>query len=102
MSNMGLFAMGILVTLLVAGSIGLLVWGAILDGRYQDERQEERDAPGPDSVAVAGSGRVVSKPFDTPRTIEVLATTTTAAGVGQRVTVPVTSGSAPRPLKRHE
>jgi len=79
MSNMGLFAMGTLVTLLVAGSIGLLVWGAILDGRYQDERQQERDAPGPNSVGVAGSGRVVSKPSHTPLTAEVLATTTTTA-----------------------
>ena len=36
MSNIGLFAVGAAVTLLVASSVALLVWGAILDGRAAD------------------------------------------------------------------
>jgi hypothetical protein len=37
MSNLSLFVVGTLVTLLVAAAMGLLVWGAILDGRTQRE-----------------------------------------------------------------
>jgi hypothetical protein len=39
MSNAGLFAVGLFVTLLVASSLALLVWGAILDGRDERERR---------------------------------------------------------------
>ena len=39
MSNIGLFAVGAIVTLLVASSIAVLVWGAILDGRDETERR---------------------------------------------------------------
>ena len=39
MSNIGLFAVGAAVTLLVASSVALLVWGAILDGRDENERR---------------------------------------------------------------
>lgn len=39
MSNLGLFIVGTLVTLLVASSIAILVWGAILDGRDENERR---------------------------------------------------------------
>ena len=39
MSNIGLFAIGAVVTLLVAASMALLIWGAILDGRYDNERR---------------------------------------------------------------
>ena len=40
MSNAGLFALGTVVT--------LLVWGAILDGRYEHEQQvADGDAPEP-------------------------------------------------------
>ncbi len=79
MSNVGLFAMGSLVTLLVTGSVGLIVWGAIQDGRYQDEREAaERDAIALDSVGVAGSGRIVFKPSRAPRRTEVLAPATAA------------------------
>ena len=39
MSNLGLFIVGTLVTLLVASSIAILVWGAILDGRDETERR---------------------------------------------------------------
>jgi hypothetical protein len=40
MSSVALFAYGVLVTLLVGAGIGLLVWGAILDGRYDREVRE--------------------------------------------------------------
>jgi hypothetical protein len=40
MSNLGLFVVGSLVTLLVAASMGLLFWGAILDGRDERARLE--------------------------------------------------------------
>lgn len=43
MSSLGLFLVGTLVTLLVAGSMALLVWGAILDGRYEQEQQRAED-----------------------------------------------------------
>lgn len=36
MSNVGLFVLGTLVTLLVAASMALLVWGAVLDGRDEE------------------------------------------------------------------
>jgi hypothetical protein len=40
MSNAALFFSGFLVTLAVVVGIGLLIWGAILDGRYNREVQE--------------------------------------------------------------
>jgi hypothetical protein len=48
MSNLGLFVVGTLVTLLVTASMALLCWGAVLDGR--DERaglanEHEQSAP---------------------------------------------------------
>ena len=39
MNNIALFAIGTVVTLLVVGAMLLLVWGAILDGRYENERR---------------------------------------------------------------
>ena len=39
MSSPWLFALGALVTLLVSIGVALPVYGAILDGRYQAERQ---------------------------------------------------------------
>ncbi len=42
MSNLGLFIVGTLVTLLVTASMGLLLWGAILDGR--DEKAARLEA----------------------------------------------------------
>jgi hypothetical protein len=45
MSNLALFIVGTLVTLLVTASMALLIWGAVLDGRDQEEhRRTERDA----------------------------------------------------------
>jgi len=40
MSNAGLFAVGTLVTLIVFSALALLVWGAVLDGRYEAEQHE--------------------------------------------------------------
>ena len=39
MSSGWLFAIGTFVTILVAFGVGLLIYGAILDGRYQAERE---------------------------------------------------------------
>jgi hypothetical protein len=39
MSSGWLFAVGVLVTVLVAIGVGLPVYGAILDGRYQAEHE---------------------------------------------------------------
>ena len=44
MSNIGLFAVGVVVTLLVLAALALLFWGAILDGRYENERAAAEDA----------------------------------------------------------
>jgi len=41
MNNVALFAVGLLVTLLVAGAVSLLIWGALLDGRENDEWRAE-------------------------------------------------------------
>ena len=40
MSNLSLFIVGTLVTLLVAAAMALLIWGAILDGRDQRDFEE--------------------------------------------------------------
>ena len=54
MSNLGLFVVGTLVTLLVTASMGLLVWGAILDGRDEKARREaERERTGHKTTRVA-------------------------------------------------
>ncbi|MGZ8783451.1 MAG: hypothetical protein ACXWZB_08145 [Gaiellaceae bacterium] len=47
MSNVGLFAAGAVVTLLVFAALALLVWGAILDGRYDDEQRAASAAEPP-------------------------------------------------------
>jgi hypothetical protein len=45
MTNLELFVVGTLVTLLVTASMTLLIWGAVLDGRDQQEHQRaEREA----------------------------------------------------------
>lgn len=43
MSNVAVFAVGLLVTLLVAGAMTLLIWGAVIDGREEDERLAENE-----------------------------------------------------------
>jgi hypothetical protein len=39
MSNVELFALGVVVTLLAVAALAPLVWAAIQDGRYNDEQQ---------------------------------------------------------------
>jgi hypothetical protein len=52
MSVAALFAMGVFVTLVVGAALGLLVYGAVLDGRYAAERKaEEALQPTPHVVA---------------------------------------------------
>ncbi len=52
MNAVGLFAMGVFVTLVVGAALGLLVYGAILDGRYAEEQKaEEALQPSPHAVA---------------------------------------------------
>ena len=41
MSAVGLFAIGVVVTLIVGAALGLLVYGAILDGRDAAERKAD-------------------------------------------------------------
>ena len=54
MSNLGLFVVGTLVTLLVMASMALLCWGAVLDGRDEQARllAGEREQPGDSSFRV--------------------------------------------------
>ena len=44
MCAVGIFAMGVVVTLSVCAALGLLVYGAILDGRYAAEHSAD-EAP---------------------------------------------------------
>ncbi len=63
MSNIGLFAAGAVVTLLVFAALALLVWGAILDGRYNDEQRAATAAEPPrarQSPAVHAADRSAS------------------------------------------
>jgi hypothetical protein len=39
-SNVELFALGLLVTLLTSAALAPLIWAAIQDGRYNDQQQE--------------------------------------------------------------
>jgi hypothetical protein len=45
MSTAGLFAMGVVVTLIVVAALSLLVYGAILDGREEARRKAEAATP---------------------------------------------------------
>ncbi len=52
MSAVGLFAIGVVVTLIVCAALGLLVYGAILESRDAAERKaEEALQPSPRVVA---------------------------------------------------
>jgi hypothetical protein len=56
MSNVALFMLGVGVTLLVGASMTLLIWGAILDGRYEEQqRAAERDESLPAADRVQGA-----------------------------------------------
>jgi hypothetical protein len=52
-SAVALFAMGVIVTAIVCSALGLLVYGAILDGRYASEQSAD-DAPQQSPRIVAG------------------------------------------------
>ena len=48
MTDIPIFVFGVFVTLIVCGTLGMLWWAAIEDGRYNREYQERRsdhDAP---------------------------------------------------------
>lgn len=51
MSNVAVFAVGLLVTLLVAGAMTLLIWGALIDGREDDQRRAENEHTDPAQAA---------------------------------------------------
>jgi len=60
MSNLALFGVGLLVTLIVTAAMALLIWGAVLDGRDEDSRRVEqdrhdRDIAGLEAVSAAQS-----------------------------------------------
>jgi hypothetical protein len=40
MTNLELFLLGVVVTLMTAAALAPLVWAAIQDGRYNDEQQQ--------------------------------------------------------------
>ena len=50
MSGVGLFAMGVVVTLIVSTALGLLVYGAVLDGRYAAEHGADEKPPQPPRI----------------------------------------------------
>jgi hypothetical protein len=60
MSAAGLFAVGVVVTLIVGASMTLLILGAILDGREErDRKAREQDAPsGEVAVPVPRGGKL--------------------------------------------
>lgn len=43
MSNVAVFAVGLLVTLMVASAMALLIWGAVIDGREDGERRADNE-----------------------------------------------------------
>ena len=45
MSELALFVLGVLVTLVVAAAVGMLLVGAVLDGRDEAEQRRRLDAP---------------------------------------------------------
>jgi hypothetical protein len=59
MSPLGLFVMGVLVTLLYGAGLSLLVYGAILDGRDEARRKAE-------AAERAAGARVVRRPHPVP------------------------------------
>jgi len=55
MSNVAVFAVGLLVTLMVAAAMALLVWGAIIDGREDEERRETNALDEVSRIGVVGA-----------------------------------------------
>jgi hypothetical protein len=67
LSTVGLFALGVVVTLIVSGGLSLLVLGAILDGRDEAQRKAEEAVrvprfPRPTSLADATVAAAVPAP----------------------------------------
>ena len=59
MSTAALFAVGLLVTLVVGVAIVLLIYAAVLDGRYErQQRRRNADEPQPLQVADPKLGQV--------------------------------------------
>jgi hypothetical protein len=61
MSGPGLFVVGVLVTLIVAAALALLVYAAVLDGRYAKAHapnlEPREPAAVPDAIGVTSAGR---------------------------------------------
>ncbi len=57
MSSLGLFAVGVVVTLLVMAALALLFWGAILDGRYENEQRAAAEDASTRAKARPGTAR---------------------------------------------
>jgi hypothetical protein len=55
MNHVGIFISGAIVTLVVAASLTLLIWGAILDGREEARQRALRGQPGLEGVRSAGN-----------------------------------------------
>ncbi len=51
MSNIGIFVMGAIVSLLVGGALALLLWGAVMDGRQNVEPAKATEPRGLDVAA---------------------------------------------------
>jgi uncharacterized surface protein with fasciclin (FAS1) repeats len=94
MSVVGLFAMGVVVTLIVCAALGLLVYGAILDGRYAaDHRDDEapqapphRFPPQPERQPERNGADMPHNIVETAReagTFQTLLTAVDAAGLGE-------------------
>lgn len=64
MSGPGLFIVGLLVTLIVAAALALLVYAAVLDGRYAKTHAAAVEPPEPaavhDAIAVSTAGRATA------------------------------------------
>ena len=78
MSGAGLFIVGVLVTLIVAAAMALLVYAAILDGRYAAARQAaHREPPAPRGAVSILETALAAGSFDT------LVTAIDAAGLSE-------------------
>ena len=59
MSNVAVFAVGLLVTLMVAGAMALLIWGAIIDGREDEERRADNEQSADADIGRLGVARAL-------------------------------------------
>jgi uncharacterized surface protein with fasciclin (FAS1) repeats len=94
MSVVGLFAMGVVVTLIVCAALGLLVYGAILDGRYAADHSDDeapqapphRLRPQPERQPERNGADMPHNIVETAReagTFQTLLTAVDAAGLGE-------------------